>query len=215
MKHAIRKIEEAIKSLYNIDLGHNAANFLVRRPLQASLNVEREVQGSLYLVPEGEDLSIGIYLHPKVREELSDFRRWEKNYWTHEQRQAFVVATEEVSHFLYLLFHSNRGRSVSQFELELQGEIDKFLLLFFLQNETAAPEKFEQLFESIFSNYRWAKGLSEEEKERYEQAHQYAKKFTLGLRHQLKTQDGVLEAVKFLRFYYRLSSAEKVSYLHK
>lgn len=213
MKHAIRKIDEAIKNLYHLDLPHNAADFLVRRPVVAQ--TKREVQGSLYLVPTGEDLSIGIYLHPKVREALSDFKRWDLGAWTHEQKHAFATATEEVSHFIYFLFQANQGRKVSQFELELQGEIDKFLLLFFSNQEESQEAKFESLFESVFSHFRWATGLEEEEQKRYEDAHLYAKTFALSLKERLKTRQGVLEAVDFLRKYYRLSTAEKVSYLHR
>lgn len=212
MKNAIRKIDQAIKSLYHLESCYNAADFLLRKPA-ISAQMVREVQGSMYLVSEGETLSIGIYFHPKVRTELSEYPRWRDGAWTLDQKNAFATASEEVSHFHYFLYHSNQGRQVSQFELELQGEIDRFLLLFF--NESNPEKKFEDLFESVFSNFRWVNGLSEEEKERYQDAHQYAKKFTLSLREKLKTKAGILKTVEFLRKYYRLSSMDKMSYLHK
>lgn len=213
MKHAIRKIDEAIKTLYNLEHSQNAVDFLVRQPAVPTQG--KEVHGSLYLMPEGEDVSIGIYLHPIVREELSDFRRWNQDVWTESQRHAFVTATEEVSHFNYFLYHAEKGRAISQFELELQGEIDKFMLLFFSPNKKTSGQKFESLFETLFSKFRYAQGLTIEEKERYENAHIFGKKFILGIKKSLDTREGVLKAVEHLRKFYRLSSAEKVSFLHK
>ena len=57
-----------------------------------------------------------------------------------ENLDPFCVAAEEVSHFVYLFFCARAARQVTQLELELQGEVDKYLssvFLLCLQNEGA------------------------------------------------------------------------------
>ena len=59
---------------------------------------------------------------------------------THGNLGPFCTLTEEVSHFLYLLFCARSSRTVTELELELQGEVDKYLTAAFflsLQNEGA------------------------------------------------------------------------------
>jgi len=53
----------------------------------------------------------------------------------------FATLTEEVSHFVYLMFCAGAERRITELELELQGEVDKYLtaLAFLsLQSEGAA-----------------------------------------------------------------------------
>src|SRR5690606_22268107 len=40
--------------------------------------------------------------------------------------EAACLATEGVSHFLYVIFRARSAGQVSQLELELQGEVDKY-----------------------------------------------------------------------------------------
>src|SRR6185295_5914830 len=60
----------------------------------------------------------------------------------------FCTLTEEVSHFVYLLFCAHAARSVTELELELQGEVDKYLsatFLLSLQNEGAVSAQLRRL----------------------------------------------------------------------
>jgi hypothetical protein len=63
--------------------------------------------------------------------QLASFQNWQGTAWSHDQIAAFTLVAEEVSHFHYLLHHAHQGRQVSQFELELQGDVDKLLLTYF------------------------------------------------------------------------------------
>ena len=43
--------------------------------------------------------------------------------------ECFCLALEGVSHFLYLIWNASFDRSVTLLEMELQAEIDKFVML--------------------------------------------------------------------------------------
>jgi hypothetical protein len=188
--------------LYQIESQHRAEDFVhadsTHRP------------GTLVLFDESKNkdsLSIGILFSKEVRETLAKFPKWPSGEITTLELSALSVATEEISHFHYLIFHVQQGRAVSQLELELQGEIDKFLVAYF-----ASPsQSFDQLFESFFQKFRWTESLTEEQRERYQDAHQLARRFVLKLRQELESTQVPEEVFEKLRRYYRLSKSEKIS----
>ena len=108
MKSAIRRIDRAIKTLNNVDHDHRAEDFLVRDPEAVG---QADPAGALYVRLDqevtGESVALGIYLHLDIVRELGTFRRWKMDRLTLPQKQAFAVASEEVSHFHYLLRQSS------------------------------------------------------------------------------------------------------------
>ena len=95
----------------------------------------------------------------------------------HANLGAFCTLTEEVSHFVYLLFCARSERSVTQLELELQGEVDKYLTAVFLlsqQNEGAVSARLREL---LFRHYRLEPRVSAEQAERYRAASDLAYRY--------------------------------------
>ncbi len=225
MKSAIKKIDRAIKKLYNIDLPYHAEDFLVSQEvkkqvqLRAGKTENEALRGALYLhsgtsEESSRELSLGIYLSETVRSQLSKLRP-DPRLWSASEMGAFTIATEEISHFHYLLYHASQGRSVRQLELELHGEIDKFILAFFAGSYSPDDLKvwFEDLFERLFVSFRWRDDLSEEEASRYREASDFAKKFVRKIERNLASSHTYEKALRLLRWFYRLSSADKISFL--
>lgn len=161
VRAAIRSMDRALKRLYNLEPGYRAENFLVSRPVNVKAAGNADFKGALYVRtnPWAEsvaDLSLAIYLSEPVVEELASFRSWRTSLWSRAQIAAFTVAAEEISHFHYLLYHASRTRQVSQLELELQGDIDKFLLTYFANfwKVESSEEAFDALFEQLFYRFR-------------------------------------------------------------
>jgi hypothetical protein len=215
-----------LKRLYHLEEAYRAEDFLIKEPyFQARVavgnaripTVAPEFNGALFVKEDGnrEDLSLGIYLNTSVWKELSTFRRWRSDEWSRRQTGAFTVAAEEVSHFHYLLYHATRGRSVSHLELELQGEIDKFVLTFYANRAIAkdAHDTFTRLFEQMFHDFSLADRLSEEEKTRYLDASHFAKLFIRKCEKYFADSKPDPRAFEILRKFYRLNITEKVSYV--
>lgn len=223
MNNVIKKIDRALKRLYNIDLPYRAEDFLLENDVKTNLRVgagrgvAESMKGALYLKSAGKnvsELSLGIFLSPEVRETLSKLRGLNPELWTTEQMGAFTVAAEEISHFHYLLYHASNGRAVRQLELELHGEIDKFVLAYFARPRLKGDGWFEALFEQLFVKFRFRDDLTSEEKIRYATASDFAKKFLLKIAEHLASPDTQDKAVRLLRWFYRLENAEKISFLH-
>lgn len=205
MKLVLRRIDRAIKRLYNLDFAPSVERFLVSVP-------GSKRPGALLLSKQGEeDLEMGIHLSAKILRSIQQFPKGRWGEWPMEKLQAFSVVTEEVSHFHYVRYHATQGRQISQLELELQGDIDKFLIAYFTNPHPSSEAGFEQLFEQFFSKFKLRPGLTMEEEQRYVEANRLARRYILKLASQLQDPRGREDLLRRLRKFYRLSAAEKIS----
>ncbi len=214
MKSAVRKIDRALKSLNQLETPQSAENYLLKQmPGNSSSESSQDFHGALLVRSAGKmSVSLGIYFTPKVSETLTQLESWNPNAWSHDEVKAVTVATEEISHFHYLLANASIGRPISQLELELQGEIDKFMLLFFTlaSTEENIDSHFVALFEMLFQHFHLRETLSADEKERYQAANNIAKSFVIKCRKYLEDKD-YDSALKILRQFYRMNTSEKLS----
>ena len=190
--------------LYAIDTPYRAEDFLTNTHPEGSVQYD----GAL-LIKQGPLLELGIYFSPTIQNQISHIPE-DQNLATIPQGtlNAYLVTAEEISHFHYFLFHSEQGRPVSQLELEIQGEIDRFLLCFLSSKN---PETdFEPLVDTLFEHYRLRQNLAPEQVERYDVASSLAKNFVLKHLRQLKSERHREAMVGFLRRYYRMASREKL-----
>ena len=208
MRQVITNIEDALKRLYLIDTPYSAEHFLLPSETDATSVASATQQGALLIKGTHDDLSVGIFLSPEIRRILAGITDWNPNQWSHEEFQAFMVAAEEISHFHYLVFHASNGRQLTQLELEVQGEIDKFFLSCFASHSI----DFERMFEALFYRFRLADGLAPEQRSRYEETNRLARQFVLKYGRPLLLQPSRREQTfRLLRRFYRLGGAEKLS----
>lgn len=157
---------------------------------------------------DGDEVSVGVLLEPVVIERLA--RRDPRVQLDESNLQDFCAVAEEVSHFLYLLFCARFARSVTQLELELQGEVDKYLCAAFLlclQNEGAVSAR---LRESLFRGYRLAPHVSPEQAERYRAASRLAERYCGWLERRFLRGSRLDELARESRRFYRLGQREKL-----
>ena len=204
MTATIRIIEEALHQMYSINTPFRAENFLITKPH----NTSESLQGAL-CVRHGSFMEVGIYLDPAILDSLSHLPMNDNiSRWPTHQLNAFSIAAEEISHFHYLLFHAANNRPVSQLELEIQGEIDRFLLCFFSDPN---PESIiENLIERLFDRFRLREHLSTEESRRYTRANGLAKNFVIKHVKKMTQPSHRDRLLRFVRRFYRLAEQEKL-----
>jgi len=213
MKEIIQNIDRAIKRLYSLEIQFCAEDFIMRRPIAVESIGTASHEGALYLRGVRSSLELGIYLSPEICGVLNGLRLdYPLSRWSRNELHCFAVTTEEISHFLYLLHHASAGRSVSQLELELQGEIDKFLILSFLASNDNLGAAYD-LFEKIFMRFHLKDHLTSEQRERYSAANRLAKRFIQRYGFSFHDPSSRERAFRLLRRFYRLNMAEKMSIL--
>lgn len=165
--------------------------------------------GSRTLVAqEGDEVSVGVVLEEGIGTHLEKSDPRER--LDSSNLGAFSTLTEEVSHFLYLLFRARTERQVTQLELELQAEVDKYLTaLFFLslQNEGAVSTRLRHL---LFGHYRLAEGLSAESAERYHEASRLANRYCGWLEARYLRSRRLPDLAREARRFWRLGQREKL-----
>jgi hypothetical protein len=179
----LRRIQRRLERYYGLERGPSVTRF-VRDGDSGS----REV----VLVRESQDeLEIALVLPPESRQireggALND---------------VWLQVAEGVSHFIYLVERARVRLPVTQLELELQAEVDKFLLSLEFSRESA-----DILLERLFDSPKF---LDEEDTEagaRYRLAHRLAARFVS----RVIVANDETRAQERLRSFYRAGQTEKI-----
>ncbi len=197
--------QRRLEGLYAIEAQRPVVEFLVPQHLAHRY----PGGGSRTLVAQaGDDVSVGVLLEPAVAARLAHHDP--RVQLDESNLNAFCTATEEVSHFLYVLFCARFERSVTQLELELQGEVDKYLCSVFLlslQNEGAVSSRLRDL---LFRHYHLAPALSGEQAERYRAASRLAERYCAWLERRFLRRSRLDELAREARRFYRLGQRQKL-----
>ncbi|MGH8247978.1 MAG: hypothetical protein ACREUU_16270 [Gammaproteobacteria bacterium] len=130
-----------------------------------------------------------------------------------ESLQDFCLALEGVSHFLYLSWNATHDRSVTLLEMELQAEVDKFVVLSRYFEEHAETSPGGRLMRMLFQSVCFAPGLGEAEQRRYRRANRYAEQYCRRLEAGFLKSGNRKELLNDLRRFYRLPQREKIAYI--
>ena len=198
-------VQRRLESLYALERQAPVTDFLI--PHEAAAGYPGGGSRTL-LTQDGDEVLLGVILEPSVALQLAD----------HDPRQRldsanlgpFCTLAEEVSHCVYLLFCADVARSVTQLELELQAEVDKYLTVVFLlslQNEGAVSS---QLRHWLFREYRLAGHLSQEQDERYRAASRLAYRYCGFLEARFLRASRIPDLAREARRFYRLGQRQKL-----
>ena len=198
-------VQRRLESLYALEPEAPVSDFL----LSAQAATGYPGGGSRTLIAQDGDLvSLGVVLAPGVGARLAELDP--RVQLDRRNLDSFCTATEEVSHFVYLLFCARTERTVTQLELELQAEVDKYLCavsLLSLQNEGAVSARLKEL---LFHHYRIADTVSGERAERYRAASQLAYRYCQYLEARFLKPSRLADLARESRRFYRLGQREKL-----
>jgi hypothetical protein len=199
------EVQRGLESLYALDREPPVTDFLIPEEDASSY----PGGGSRTLVTqEGDEVVLGVVIDRSVENCLA---QWDpRKRLDASNLHPFCTVTEEVSHFLHLLFCARWARSTTKLELELQGEVDKYLTsLFFLslQNEGAVSSRLREL---LFRNYHLTEGLTSEEHERYRTASDLAYRYCTYLEASFLRPARLPDLARETRRFYRLGPREKL-----
>lgn len=114
----------------------------------------------------------------------------------------WLQVAEGVSHFLYLVERARISLPVTKLELELQAEVDKFVLLLGLSGDSAS-----QLVDRLFDHPHFLDAPNTEDGARYRMAHQLAARFVTRV---VANDRDPVRARERLRNFYRAGQTEKI-----
>lgn len=200
------ELQRRLEALYAVEPQAPVTNFVIPHQDAAAY----PGAGSRTLVTEdGDSIALGVVFDEATARSLSE--RDPRVRLDSGNLGALATATEEVSHFVYVMFCAAVERSVTQLELELQAEVDKYLTAvayLSLQNEGAVAPG---LRAALFRRYHLVEGLTPERVERYHAASRLADRYCAWLEASfLHTGRGV-DLAREARRFYRLGQRDKLA----
>ncbi len=208
----VKNIQRSLAKLYETPVAHCVSDFLVtdarvaaalERPAQARHNAER-----LLLQQTEDSLDITLFIDAAVLAALDVSDPFANLHA--ENLNDFLIALEGVSHFHYLVWNATYDRQVTQLELELQAEVDKFVTAMQLLDEQGAGAAPTALHDALFTAVTYHADLDADSDRRYREANRYAGKYCRALTRRFPGQHREPSFVNELRRFYRLPQNEKI-----
>ena len=210
----LESILHHIDKLYVLDLNVDIRDFLVSRETCDRLGGDPDRGSVLVRQREDEEVELGLYIDEADLERLTEVDI-ASTPMPPASFELLLLAIEEVSHFAYLAFSASREKRVTELELELQAEVDKyvtFALLHASENQGRVPR---DLLDRLFSDFIVRPNLDDERRERYLAASSLASRYCASVVQQaLESETGLAPLLAELRSFYRLSQRGKISRIH-
>jgi hypothetical protein len=208
----LQPLQQRLQSIYEIDTGYDVEEFVFSDALLAQ---QLEPQGQARHIPEkllvqqhADGLDISLFLHHDLLQNLQQDNPTQALH--HGNLADFCIVTEGISHFVYLIWNAHHARRITLFELELQAEVDKYVMAAALLAEQLGGTLPHNLPHILFDKPTFDSQLSRLEHQRYRLANAYARQYCHNLhRSLLELGDSVL-ITRELRRFYRLLHHKKI-----
>jgi len=189
-------IQRSLERLYQLDRVADVKAFV-----QPAEDGEREA----LLVRQGEDGTVEMALR------LPNLGKKELDVTTDADLDPLCQIIEGVSHFVYLADRAEGGREATQLEMELQAEVDKYVVLaasLGAVDERRSARLRTRLYEAVTFEHP----PDTERGERYRLANGLASRFAFRLEQRYLAR-GRFEAMREeLRLFYRMGQEEKIRF---
>jgi hypothetical protein len=207
----LHHLQQLLAGIYDTTPGGDVRDFLFtqRSDLPGTRRAAAQDE-EVIVVEEADAVTIGVYVDEAVLARLAQHDPLKRlhggnlaDLWT---------ALEGVSHFAYLDFNIAHDRPVSHLELELQAEIDKYVVTYWLLR-AQHPQHFpRELHWLLFQRTRIAPQLDAAAQRLYRLANRHAACFCARLSRQLASDRRITRAgaITALRRLYRETGPRKL-----
>ncbi|HEY6456704.1 MAG TPA: hypothetical protein VIY90_15630 [Steroidobacteraceae bacterium] len=210
----LRPLQRLLETIYDAPSGHDVRDFLVteRRHLPGECRAHAADE-ELVLVQQRRCAYLMLYLDSAVLARLRE--RDPLRALNGGNIADFWVALEGVSHFSCLMWNAGHERGVTLLDLELQAEIDKYIVSFWLLRTQYPGHLPRELHHVLFVRTHVNPALSAARRQIYATATHYAARFCTSLQSALFSSRPAHRrgAVAMLRRFYRLTSSGKLRYI--
>lgn len=172
-------LQQRLEDIYQLDLCQRVDDFVVSDPqLVASLDAlasARDGPERLFVCQSGDTLDVSLYISPDVMAALENAPA--TGPLEAEYLAPLCIALEGVSHFLYLIWCAEHARDVTRMEMEMQAEVDKYVVLALLDLAAGGARPSAGIRRWLFDRARLDPNLDDAERTRYRDASRYAARY--------------------------------------
>lgn len=214
-------LQRRLAELYDLEQAVKVDDFVCDEEVARALGGDEAARRGevLFVVPEEEGPRVALFLERSARDPRAD--GWLDGA---SSFRACCLAAEGVSHFVYLAFRADHQQPVSELELELQAEIDKWALALFAPfrdveharllagrgvGTISFRDRSRALRERLFAHMQFLDEAGTERGDRYRTASRLGARYVEKLEEELVAR-GVQTLMCELRRFYRLGRREKL-----
>ena len=203
--------QQQLQSIYEVYIPHAVSDFVTtdQQVVSRLTNGDKDhLREKLLVRQEGEDLDLSLYLHTDVIKTMIE--QTTAAQLGPEHFGNLCLAIEGISHFLYLTWRALQQHNVSLLELELQAEVDKYILILFFMKKLNKTGLINRLRKKLFENIKFDDALNDIELVRYQEANYYAARYCQLLESRYLQDFSSNRMVRELRRFYRLGQNAKL-----
>jgi hypothetical protein len=205
-------MQTSLATLYETPVAHCVNDFLVT---DAGLAQALENNGPArnnnerLLLRQTEDgLDISLFIDATILDALDQANPLQR--LDADNLNEFLIALEGVSHFHYVVWHAMHARPVTQLELEIQAEVDKFVTAMMTLDEQGTEAPPDAVHDVLFRWVSFDTSADAVSEQRYREANHYAGKYCRGLLRRFPARHRTPTFVNELRRFYRLPQNDKI-----
>jgi hypothetical protein len=203
----LARVQHGLESLYRLETGVAVEDFVIDEPTRDGLAPQRRPKEQLLALEEEGEMALALFVAPSVLANLAEHDPG-RRLGDHNLGD-FLLAVEGVSHFIYAIHCARAERPVTQLELELQAEVDKYVTC--LLTTDPAPAQSERLRYRLFGDAEYEPDLDREERDRYRAANDNAHRYAAWLEETFVAPRRIPEMLAELRRFYRQGLAAKLA----
>lgn len=211
MTSLLSNMQNNLEEIYEVSVPQDIIDFVITDKRFAELisnnPVDKDSQEQLLIATDDDCLDISLYLDNDLVNRLGNL--YPSQHSDKQDLHDFWIALEGVSHFLYLTWNAGYDRPVSQLELELQAEVDKFVSATTAISSNNDVATLQTIWSMLFASPTFKSNLEQENLLRYQKANAYASQYCQNLMAMQNKSTGSVQ--NELRRFYRLNQRDKIS----
>jgi hypothetical protein len=201
----LARLQLGLEALYRVETRLPIDAFLIDAAARAELPTARAPREQLLVRQEDGELGLGLFVDAAA---LDNLERNDPAARLDQRNFAdFCLAVEGVSHFVYVALHAADDRAVSQLELELQAEVDKFACCVLVAGAAS------DLRARLYGDVRFAADLDDDERARYRAANNEARRYAGALERRYVRAERTEGLLGELRRFYRMDLPDKLGHI--
>jgi hypothetical protein len=222
----LSELQQFLEELYQLDIEPDIYDFLVtdRFYLDEVVDSNTPHSDEMLLVRDADDsaassgerpaentVDVALYLDAQVLDRLANTNP-SANLHANNLND-FCTVLEGVSHFMYLAWNAVQNRQITQLELEVQAEIDKYISARMLLESQANSRLAAVILPALFESVVYRADLPPDRLQRYQQANQFAARYCYSLQQRFPAAQVSASMVHELRDVYRMPQRDMLSHL--
>ena len=203
----LTRMQRGLEALYRVETGVEIEDYVVGTDVRDFLVPRRRPREQLFALDEDGEAQLALFIDPEAIANLE--ARDPARRLDDDNLGDFLLAIEGVSHFIYAVCCARVDRRVSQLELELQAEVDKYVTCLLV----GAPEPAASttLRRRLFADPAYEPDLDADEHARYRAANDNANRYAAWLEATFVATRRIPEMLGELRRFYREGLAAKLA----